>query len=341
MTIPVNVLTPTLMTSLVRNYPIPELMGEKIFGAAKSYPTTLVNLDQIDNDRAVVYHNLPGAKSNVLERPDPQTKLFKMARLFDNKLLTIAELTNLRMIGTTGDLVTTPENLLLYVRDQLRDIINRHARTKEGTRWDALLDGSITFTYASGITSTLDFGYDGDQTRTVSTSWATATTDIAADLDIMKNWFNTELGTSDITAYTGKNIQGYLRKNTSFQHGAGSIIRDQINAKGRVEVFYDIKWMDYWTKYINLSGTVVPYIPDNVIVFIANVPGSFESLAGPAEAAGLAAIEKGFQLTAEGNGAVSYMDLIKDPPAIKAMVEDNYLPLIRQTKAVYVLTTIP
>jgi hypothetical protein len=326
---------------MIRNYILPELKGDGIFGPVKSYPTTLVNLDIINNDRAIVYHNIAGGKSNTLSRPDPQTRLFKMARLYDNKLMTIAELTNLRMLGTAGELITTPENLRNYVREQLRGIIERHQRTKEGTRWDALLDGSITFTFASGITATLDFGYDGDQTRTVSVSWATASTDIGADLDIMKTWFATELGNLDITAYCGRNIQGYLRKNTSFQHGQGSVIRDQINTKGRVDIFYDIKWIDYWTKYVNLSDSLVPYIPDDVIVFIANVPGSFENMAGPAEAEGLAAVMPGFQITTEGAGAVSYTDLIKDPPAIKAIVEDNYLPVIRQTKAVYVLDTTP
>lgn len=341
MTLPANVLNPTYMTSMIRNYPLPELLGEKIFGAVKSYPTTLVNLDILNNDRAVVYHNLPGGKSNVLSRPDPQTKLFKMARLYDNKLMTIAELTNLRMLGTTGDLITTPENLRNYVRDQLMGIVDRHKRTKEGTRWDFLLDGIATFTFASGVSVTLDLGYSGDQTRTVSTSWATATTDIAADIDIMKAWFAQELGALGITAYCGRNIQGYLRKNTSFKHGAGSVIRDQITSKGRVDIFYDIKWIDYWTKYVNLSDSLTAYIPDDYIVFIVDVPGSFENMAGPAEAEGLAAVMPGFQITTEGNGAVSYMDLIKDPPAMKVIVEDNYLPLIRQTKAVYVLKTTP
>ena len=340
---PQALLSNDFLTGLVENYPQLELLGPKIFGPPKPWPTTLVGLDVRDNSRVIIPNNLPGAKSHMLARDGFTNKTFKMARNFDHILITMAELYNQRMIGETGQLTTSPANLRKYVKSELKYVMEKHQRTKEKIRWDILRTGIATYTYPGGITVPIDYGLDAtNQIKDAQATWATAATDIPADIQVVKRWFKKRYGNVKITAYHGDNVSRYLQNNTTIKHGEATSIREQINRTGEITHFLGIKWVEYLTEYVALDGsTVTPYIPDDYVIYIADVPGSFDELSGPPESTTLAAIVNGFNTDSMGNGIVSYMDIIKDPAALKVLVEEYFISRILRAHSVFVMNTTP
>jgi hypothetical protein len=228
----------------------------------------------------------------------------------------------------------------MYVKNELRVLMEKYQRTREKIRWEALRTGIATYHYDANTSETVNYAFDANQILATLATWATYSSDIVKDIDIMKRWFKKKFGKVKITAYHGDNVSRYLQNNTVIQHGAGATIRDQINKTNEITDFLGIKWKEYLTEYVDADGTTVaPYIPDDYIIFIANVPGSFDELSGPAESKTLSAIVDGFSVSDEGNGMVSYMELIKDPPALKVLVEEYFISRILRTQAVVVLKT--
>lgn len=340
---PQALLSNDFLTGMVENWIQLELLGPEIFGPSKPWPTTLVGLDERDNSRVIIPNNLPGGKSNLLPRDGFTNKTFKMARNFDHILITMAELYNQRLIGTQGELITSPANLQKYVKSELKYIMEKYQRTKEKIRWDTLRTGVATYTYPAGGTVTIDYGLDStNQIKDAQATWATAGTDIPSDIQVVKRWFKKRYGKVKITAYHGDNVSRYLQNNTVIKHGEATKIREQINATGEITHFLGIKWVEYLTEYIALDGsTVTPYIPDDYIIFIADVPGSFDELSGPPEATTLAAVIPGFKVDSMGNGIVSYMDIIKDPAAMKVFVEEYFISRILRKHSIFVMNTTP
>lgn len=336
-----EILTPSFITGLVQNYPMPELLGKQIFGEPEKHPVTFIQTDEEDNSRQLVYHTGAGGKSKALTKIVGSRRTHQMARLYDHIMIMMSELINLRMIGENGLVLADKATLTRWLMKHTRQMVERHEATKEQIRWSFLMTGAATFYYDASNTTEVDYGFEVAQIADAAATWATASSDHAADLDVMKAWFHRRAPGAKITANCGQNTQRYLINSTSIKHGAATRIREQINDKGEITFFYDIFWKNYFAQYQNYSGTWTSYLTDDIIVFTADTPGSFTSVVGPAEAEALQAIDPSFQIESKGVGVTSYIETIKDPPAIKQIVEERYLPVILRNHAVYVLDTTP
>jgi hypothetical protein len=335
-------LNPAWITGMIRTYPGIKMKGEEIFGKPKPHPSSIIQKAEIKNVRSSVYHNAPGAKANLQKRSGIDAETIRAARLYDKKRITMKNLKDAGVLANNGQILVGKEAYEEYIRNELEDIVTQYKITKEFERWDFLDDGKATFEYDDGTSQEVDVGFHNDQTRTVSTSWATATTDIIADHDIAMYWFEENVGDANIKAYCGKNVMRNIFNNTKLQHGAGALIRNEILRTNTIQDFLGAQWFNHFTRAENAAGVMTSFVADNKVVYIAEgIPGAFREYSCPNELEMLQTLNKSIKLQNMGNGIVAYMEVLNDPPAIEIFVECNYMPLIRQPKAVYVLTTIP
>lgn len=335
-------LNPAWMTGLVRTYPMLPMKGEKIFGEARPHPSGIIQKAEIRNVRAAVYHNAPGAKARLVPRSGLTAETIRAARLYDKKRITMKELKDAGVLSRNGEMLIGQAAYEEYIRSELEDLVTQYKITREFERWDFLDDGKATFEYDDSTSQDVDVGFDAAQIVTVGTSWATATTDIIADHDNAMFWFAENVGEVNVSAYCGKNVMRNVFNNTKLQHGAGAILRNEILRENILQDFLGAKWFNHFTRAQNAAGNMTSFIADNKIIYIAEeVPGAFREYSCPNELEMLQSLDQSIRIQNMGNGIVSYMQVLNDPPAIEIFVECNYMPLIRQPKAVYVLTTVP
>jgi len=121
-----------------------------------------------------------------------------------------------------------------------------------------------------GKTVAPDFGLPSSHNLVEVTSWATATTDIDAKVETVKRLLATDAGRVPMTALCGRNIFGYLRKNTAvkswFQNQNGAASSYGAFQQDALDLF-GIRWQTFRHGYF-VSGVFTPYIPDDTIVFI-------------------------------------------------------------------------
>lgn len=121
-----------------------------------------------------------------------------------------------------------------------------------------------------GKTVAPDFGLPVSHNLVEVTSWATATTDIDAKVETIKRLLATDAGRVPTTFLCGRNIFGYLRKNTAvkswFQNQNGAASNYGAFQQDTLDLF-GVRWQTFRHGYF-VSGTFTPYIPDDTIIAI-------------------------------------------------------------------------
>lgn len=208
-------------------------------------------------------------RKSVSTPTDPSSVTSKASAMFVNfksRLIDVEALDALRVIGGAD---TERDAALTNLTRMLGDMKRRfYDEPMEYLISSALLNTqSVT---VHGKTVAPDYGLPVSHNLVEVSSWATASTDLDAKVETIKRLLATDSGRLPVTALCGRNINGYLRKNTAVkswlvnQGGAAatfnSMQQDTLSLFG-------ITWETMRHGYF-VSGTFTPYIPDDTVVFI-------------------------------------------------------------------------
>lgn len=140
--------------------------------------------------------------------------------------------------------------------------------------WEYLIASALLNTQSitvNGKTVAPDFGLASTHNLTEATSWNTASTDIDSTVETVKRLLATDAGKTPVIALCGRNIMGYLRKNTAvkswFQNQGGAAGTFNALQQDTFSGLFGIEWRTMRHGYF-VSGVFYPYIPDDTVVFI-------------------------------------------------------------------------
>jgi len=250
---------------------------------------------------------------------------------------------------------------------KVREFARRYTNLRRAAWFSALTTGQIHFdsdgnllASASGAAITIDFGvpagnkgqlnWDGNG-DIITTAWSDETADITGNLQELKQAAVALTGYEIKYAFYGKNIPGYLAKNTVFKE---YLTRNPGFNQGIVEGsipdgVYGLHWRDASTAhYVDKDGNVHFFWGDDTIVFTPDpndegwfgfVEGSFPVPTTVGAVAGDATIGLGKLRTVFG--MFSYCRLQDDPPRLTQYGGDTFLPVIIVPASIFIADVTP
>jgi hypothetical protein len=247
---------------------------------------------------------------------DPGTVKPKAAGMFvsfKKRVIKPELLDQLRAVGGTDADVAAAERSLGFM---IGDMMRRHYHEKvEYLIVSSLLDTqSIT---VGGATLTPDFGLAGAHDLTVSTSWATASTDIDADVETMKRLIAEDSGRAARTVLVGRNVPGYLRKNSAikawFQAREGAPADFDRFQGETIRGLFGLDWVTMRHGYVS-SGTWTPFLADDTIIMIPAIDqGWYQRHRGQVQYP--TTVYGGLDALAKSYGPTAWSRLKDNPPA--------------------------
>lgn len=174
----------------------------------------------------------------------------------------------LNMVLETGNQAYI-DSVINKVFDDSTQLLDGAAAQRERMRMMALTTGSIAIA-ANGQSYTYDYGIPEDNKDTVTTSWATATTDILADIQAWQDLVEENTGNRPTRALMSRKTWGYFRANTDIRN---SILRNNTGVMvpdAEIQSFLaDILGLQvvvYAKKYKNELGAATAFVPDDTFI---------------------------------------------------------------------------
>lgn len=228
--------------------------------------------------------------------------------------------------------------------------------------YSALVNGAIYFDSSGNLlpnstgadtARTIDFSVPAnnkDQLNgIIGTTWATDSTDVAGDIKAIKEQARKDTGYPLRWAFYGANILEYLCSNTALANlinaspmassFAGNEIPDGflgLNWRPANEAFFvdnDGSTQDFW------SGDTVVFTPDPSPDWWEIVEGSYAVPTSMTVATDANSAKSGSMTRVYG--AFSYAHPSMDPPGIKHLAGDTFLPLLKVPGAIFIADVVP
>ncbi len=209
-----------------------------------------------------------------------KTKASGMILSFKKRNLYPEDLDILRAIGGA---TSERDAALRNVDFVLGDIDRRFRREPMEYLICAALQDNISITM-DGVALTPDYGLDVTHDLTASATWATAGTDILADIETMRRLIIQDSGEMPTTIWCGRSVPGYILKNTVikgwWQNFAGADTRLERMLVGQSFNFYGLTWNKMEKGYLS-SGVWTPYLnADKIIMTPEPSPRWFQNHKG-------------------------------------------------------------
>lgn len=207
-------------------------------------------------------------------------------------------------------------------------LLEAAAARREQMRFAILSTGSLTIT-ANGQSYSYDYGVPTGHKPTVTTSWSTATADIATDIRTYQDTVEDKTGVRPTRAICSRKTWGYMLKNTNFRNGilgnnSGVAVTDaQLYTYLRDTLDMDV--VVYTKRFKDDTGTSTKYMPDDIFVMLpptALGKGWFgttpeQSDLMSSKAANVAIVDTGVAVTTIEHA---------DPVTVETKVTQLYLP---------------
>jgi len=248
------------------DYPLTRLFG----GLTLDVDGDVAKWDEVTPNREID-KRFETRKSNATPT-DPSSVTSKAAAMFVNfkkRHVFPEDLDALRQVGgASTDLDRAHANLAWMLGDMKR---RYYDEPLEYMIASALQNNqSVT---VQGKTIAPDYGLPASHNLVEVASWGTASTDIDAKVETVKRLLATDAGRVPVLALCGRNIFGYLRKNTAIkswlQNQTGAANAFDVLQQDTIANLLGIRWQTMRHGYF-VSGTFTPYIPDDSIIFVPN-----------------------------------------------------------------------
>jgi len=211
---------------------------------------------------------------------------------------------------------------------------------------------------SSGKTYEVDFGIpSGNQDQLdvlgdgsiIDASWATAGTDIGAQIRALKTASRKLTGYEPEVALYGSNIPGYFEANTNAKNllNASPALAEAMIRHDIPKGFNGLDWYPaYGAFFVDKNGTKRDFFGADTVVFMPRpsadwfeiVEGTFPVPTDLTISGDAAAALENFE---DVQGMFSYAELATDPPGIKQYGGDTFLPCIKVPGAVFIADVTP
>lgn len=238
------------------------------------------NLMTIDNDEeakweydivrphrvAQLLHNAHNAEAQILDQTPLGHISGAYAYLRDKKTFSPSTLRLLRALGEGR--TSSGRNAEARVLAELEDMRMQYFRAEEIAIWE-MLQGTWTYLLVNNVTITATYGMAASHIVTVANNWGGGSDTPEADIDSIKQVVSRDCGFPITTAYMNNSTMNTFQLLTEVAAQLSDRQKDQFTREGVVPRYRGIDWVEYDGTYVDSTGTAVPYIPDDLIVFLA------------------------------------------------------------------------
>ena len=328
--------------------------GDSIEGTTGTY-------DHISSNRKSAIINQSGSPAQKVNLKGVSKRPITLIHSFEEQSHSAATLIGLRNEGTAGQQARGEQT----VARQVKDFGSRFSNLRLSTVYSTLSKGAIYVDSAGGLLSsasgaayTIDFSVPaGNQNQlnvngdgaVIGASWATAATDIAGQIIELKARARKFTGYGVKHAFYGPNIPNYLLKNTTAKAAiAGSPrLSEQVALAEIPNGLFGLEWhpvnqaffeQENGNQFDWFGGDQVTFTPDpsiewwDILEGSEWIPGSL-NLSSDASAALANLIEV--------TGGFSYAEMTTNPAGIRHFAGDNFSPVLKVAKAIFLANVIP
>lgn len=304
---------------------------QSFFGDAQVYSEEEIEYDILQHMRRLPeFHASPAAADRKSFHQVGKDR----ARMLYQALSFVLRTNELAKFADVGESRDQP----LMVQDALakRDrVINRELQTRvlailrnrEFLASQILSTGSASVT-VDGDTQTINYGA---ATKTASSTWATAATNILEEFDgWMSDFVELSGGPPTDICVSHRFVSSYLAVNDDLRtyhiRNLEPLTTVFARATGLPE---GIRWHYITDRYLNGSDTATQFWATDKMTFLRNDPGSFE-------AATCRTLDNDMN-----GGLFSYTIEHENPREIEVVVTDNYLPIIKDSTKIQIHDLVP
>ncbi len=303
-----------VLTRTVSDFKFAALLGTKLFPVQQIDGIT-ARWDIISPGREKGTFRIPGEPATVVELTRLAQRTATCILMLLEKSLDEATLAWLRMAGEED-----VNSARAHITEEQYDLDRRIQYTKEWTIWQALT-GSLTIDQ-DNLKLSIDYGLDASHKPTASASWATAATDIPADIRAWKALIYEDSGYQPAEAYCNETVMEYMIKNDNVGDLLGDyVLKEQLAQEGYIKRFMGLDWHVYDAGYM-VGDTFTNFIADDTVII---VPA--EKVYGRLQV-GTQEIPTGFSSVEKAYGKFSYAATQPNPPGVDLFVGENFLPVI-------------
>ena len=251
----------------------------------------------------------------------------------------------LRLLRRVGEgTASTAAGEALVLRET-EDIRNRMMRSEEYSIWQ-MLQGSWTFRVESGIDYTINYQIPSSHKVSPTTDWGDAGDDPIGDISAIKRQVERDSGFPIARAYLNNvtmtkfyelpEVSGGITSSPSKQGQLSDQQKQMFQNERTIPRFHGIDWVEYDAGYLGgdgtlESGTYSPYIPNDVIVLIANISGDnpFKMKYGPSV---------DHSAPPDWTGVFTKTWEEQDPSVRQVLMELQYMPVLTNPYGLATLT---
>ncbi|HRU04949.1 MAG TPA: major capsid protein [Candidatus Brocadiia bacterium] len=323
-----DVLNRTTLTATVQNFKYPQLQLSAYYGAMRPERTKMgdtAEWDILKPTRSMAKPKAPGAPAKLVALEPMGHRIARCIHVAEKLPLDGDRLANLRQPGTDSD----PLNDQLYVAQQQLTLDRRRAMLREFAIAQ-MFTGALAVN-EDDIKVAVDYAVDSTHKPTAAASWATASTDIHADLKTWKLLAEQDSGYTITDIWARSAVNGYLLNNTQVgKYLRSSEATNQVTREGFVSRLFGFNWHWYDAGYM-VNGTFTPFIAENQLIM---TPEPDPSWMGVIEGSTKINPNPGDQKLVDAWGPYAYIRLKDDPAAYVLYQGDTFLPVLKIPDAI-------
>jgi hypothetical protein len=314
------------MTETVRMFPPQNLIGKQLF--LQDVPSTTRNVywDVVKGNRGLAKFSTVGAEAHI-QKLEPRYRVnTEVVYLREKKVIDEATKNFISKVGEFD--VPYGQQLL---NDELESLNRIVENTKEWARWQALVEGKLDIQQKNPpVYIKIDYGFSATHIpeKTGTAVWRdTTNSKPLSDILTWKRLISRDSWMTPAKAFCSAQAMQYLVENTNIQTLLQYTVGNQLAQNGFITVLGGLAIAVFDASYLDVSGNVKQFIPDNKFLIVAREPFGKE-FHGPIDVPG-----------ADGGvrteiGKVSYSWNTKDPVDQWILVGDSCMPAIQIADAI-------
>lgn len=314
----ISLLQPTVLNGVLEQLEYPDtFLGMRLIGSAVPNPWPVAEWDVIASNKEIATPNIPNTEAHIVPQLGVGKRTASFVYLREKKVF---KPTTLHWLRTPGSLAT--KNAEGAVMREVEDLDRRFTAFAEWTVWQ-MLSGTLTLDYAD-VKAVVDYLIDATHKPTVATPWATvASADVIGDVAAWKTLINQDgAGATVRNAYLNSTTFEYVYNNAAISTLFSDRLKDQYLMTGLVTGLLGLAWETYDASYVDSALATQLYIPDDVVVLIANNPRDpFFMMEGPSA-------DHEAPAGQIGKFAKSWVE--PDPSARQYLEEWHFLPILER-----------
>lgn len=180
----------------------------------------------------------------------------------------------LNMVLETGNQLYVDAVINRVFDDEIQ-LLRGASAQRERMRMMALTTGVISIA-ANGQSYTYDYGIPSENKVTAAVSWATASTDILADIQKWQDQVEAATGVRPNRAVISAKTWGYFRKNTMIRNAilgnTSAVLVPDGAIRNLLSEMLGLTVLIYSKQYKNEAGNATPFMPDDTFILFPEGP---------------------------------------------------------------------